>query len=246
MSEINESNEAKRQRLLGIENDSKIHDENEVITKTNKLANFWFNHKWKVIIIASIAIILTIGIIWMVQRPKYDIELAYFGPVYMQSQQFDDVTAALTDVMDDFDGDGQKLINLVPTTYQGQGHLENTTENKELFGQVLTEQANIQALESMNYQLASGQICLFIIDKDIYEKEYKGSFAPLTEIFGQRPDSAYDGYSIDLSKTQLTKKYPATEDIFKDCLICVRQNAVAKAESYEQAVALLKKIVEMK
>lgn len=245
MSEINESNEARRQRLLGIENDSKIHDEKEVITKTNKVANFWFHHKWKVIIALFIVTVFTIGIVWALQRPEYDVEIAYFGPVYLKSQPFEDTMEALVDAMDDFNGDGERLINFVPTTYQGQGHLDNSEENKQLFGQVLTEQANLQALESMNNQMAAGQICLFIMDKEIYEKHYKGGFAALTELLGEKPESAYDGYSIDLSKTAFIEKYPAMESLLRNSVLCVRKNSVAKEETYNSAVLFFKKIVEM-
>ena len=45
-----ESNEARRQRLLGIENDSKIHDQGLEITKGNFFKNLWYKRKWTVLI----------------------------------------------------------------------------------------------------------------------------------------------------------------------------------------------------
>ena len=58
---VNESNAAKRLRLLGENMDEKIHSEEDEIKKGNFWQNLWYQHKWTIII----CIFFLIAALWL-------------------------------------------------------------------------------------------------------------------------------------------------------------------------------------
>ena len=79
-TEQNESNAAKRIRMLGEEiAEDKPVDEKEI----DKVGNFWYHHKWKVIIIGFFTFVILTASIQFFSRQNPDVNLMYSGPDYM-------------------------------------------------------------------------------------------------------------------------------------------------------------------
>ena len=242
----NESNIARRERLLGTDMTDKIHDDEAEITKGSFFANLWYNHKWKIIIASVFIIVAIVGIVAMLNQKKYDMELSYFGPVYVKTDLHDDIQEALDQLVEDYNGDGEKRINFTCTTYQGEEGIENIPENQEFYNLILTANANTEALKSMNSQMSSGHISFYIMDKDIFEM-YKGHFITAEEFLGYKPEEKmlYDSRAVLLEETMLDERYPSLAPICKDTVICVQKIYTTRDETLESAKALFKAIVEL-
>ena len=242
--DIHESNEARRQRLLGIENDDKIHDENEEITKGKFFANLWFKHKWKIIISLFFAVVLTICIVQIVKKDKYDLEVAYYGPVDINAELYSQMIDAFVTVY----GDKELKINLVKVLYQNEKQREESSKDQSFFGTVQQEQASREALESITFQLGHGAIPFVIIDTSLHESEgFVGRFLPLEEALGVEIDSGLlseSGRGIILQKTALAKQYTAFKDL-GDVVICITRGQNTKDEAYKTSIKLLKAILAL-
>ena len=77
------------------------------------IENFWYYHKWKVIIIAFFAIVLTVGIVQMVNKEDPDSEITLATHTIFYKENVDGIEQALVSLMpSDRNGDGTKKIQL--------------------------------------------------------------------------------------------------------------------------------------
>lgn len=234
----NESNIARRERLLGTDMTDKIHDSEAEITKGSFFGNLWYKHKWAIIIASVFILVAIVGIVSMLNQKKYDMELSYYGPAYIKKDLHTDTLNALDQLIDDYNGDGEKKINFTFICYDSD--ILDTPENKDLLN------ANTKNLEAMNSQVNGGYISFYIMDKDIFEM-YKGHFITVEEILGYKPEEnmLYDSRSVLLSETMLEERYPTLAPICKDTVICVQKIYTTNEAKLESAKALFKAIVEL-
>lgn len=247
--EIHESNEAKRQRMLGVENNIKIHDEKEEIKQGKFWANLWFNHKWKIIIISFFLVVLLITIPQMISTKRTDLNVSYFGPVYITGTLHDEMQKALCSVMEDYNGDGEVMLNFTTVTYQGKSGIEDNEENESAFGKILSAQANQEAYKGINSEINSGHVAFYIMSKEVFD-EFKGYFMSIKDILGQDyvidECMIYNGKGIEISKTNFAKQYPILKGIFSsDTVICVEKIYTTQNSEIEGAKRLFKAILEM-
>lgn len=247
--EIHESNEAMRQRMLGVENNIKIHDENEEIKKGNFWANLWFNHKWKIIIISFFLVVLLVTVPQCINNKRNDITVSYFGPVYITGTLHDEMQKALCSAMEDYNGDGEIMLNFTTVTYQGKGGITDNEENEGLFGKVLSAQANQEAHKGITSEINSGHVSFFIMSKEVFD-EFKGYFLSVKEILGEdyqiSDDMIYNGKGLEVSKTAFAKQHPILSSIFsKDTVICIEKIYITDGNEVESAKRLFKAILEM-
>ena len=247
--EIHESNEAKRQRLLGVENNIKIHDEEEKIKKGKFWSNLWFNHKWKIIIASFFLVVFLILVPQCMLKEKNDINVSYFGPVYITGTLHKELQNAICSVMEDYNGDGEIRLNFTTVTYQGKSGISNTKENENIFGAVLSAQANKEAHDGMTYQINSGHVSFYIMSKEVFN-EFKGYFLTVRDILGQDyqidDEMIYNLKGLEISKTNFAKVNTGLSSILtSDTVICVEKNALTDNWELENAKKLFKAILEM-
>lgn len=248
-SEIHESNEAMRQRMLGIENNIKIHDEKEEIKKGKFWANLWFNHKWKIIVISFFLVVLLVTVPQCINNKTNDIKVSYFGPVYITGTLHNEIQNALCSVMEDYNGDGELKLNFTTVTYQGKSGIADNDENESAFGKVLSAQANQEAHKGIVSEINSGHVSFFIMSKELFD-EFKGYFLSVKEILGEdyqiSDDMIYNGKGLEISKTTFAKQYPILNGILSEnTVICVERIFTTDHNELESAKRLFKAILEM-
>ena len=71
------------------------------------LDNFWYHHKWKVIIITFFAIVVIVGVVQMVNKEKYDVNVTVATHTTYYTENVDAIERALVSLMQtDMNGDG--------------------------------------------------------------------------------------------------------------------------------------------
>ena len=100
----NESNEAKKLRVLG--GGEEEHDEEPL--KIDKLGNFWYHYRFRIIMIAAFAFIIGIASWQFLTHQNPDISLIYAGPEYITANQNKAFCEVLQGMMPDYNGDGKK------------------------------------------------------------------------------------------------------------------------------------------
>lgn len=187
-----ESNAARRLRLLGIENDSKIHDQKEEITKGNFLANLWYKRKWAIIISAFFIIMAIILVAMFIFKDTDDMSIGYIGPHASQSAS---VKELLEPLVNDSDDDGKNELDFNASEYYNYSTDKVTST-------VL--QANDSIKNSFYENIRYNNFDIVLIDKSLYE-EYSAWFYTIDQLIEM-------GANIDKEKhTGLFKDSEGTE-----------------------------------
>ena len=261
-----------------MDNNTKIPKEFQVQPKSEfakKLDNFWYYHKWKVIAIAFVLVVLAVGIYSCVTRPKHDVTILYAGPYSAQDGSVSKINDALTSIMPDGLGNDGVAMNVLEiySVQQVQSYAEKEVEkylketkeelSEEEKGTLLTNQKNSLTQltrtnsESFSNNLQMGNYVIYFIDPSIYE-QYKnlGVFAKLSDVFGDElPESAYSDDAISLSKTNFYKSFSGSiGQLPEDTLLCLRIEPIISSGcgknstnvEYEKAVEMFIRIVNYK
>lgn len=249
----NESNAAKRLRGLGVDMTDKIHDEDVSIKKGNFFGNLWYQHKWFIIIGSVLLFIAVYFAVNKITEPDYDMYVTYAGPLYMDSETRGAVKFSFEQVMADYDGNGEKLLNFGSITYQNAEQQKQTAEEmKEKYGGILHVSENYKALTSIQSQMLSGIVAIHLIDEALYDM-YRGNMVKIEDVLGYSLDdgvlagesgvyfkkTAFYRYMVALPEGKALKNLP------DDTVLCILPELTTMDdELFDNSVALYKAILE--
>lgn len=208
-----ESNAARRLRLMGIENDDKIHDTSVEITKGSFFANLWYKHKWALIIAVAFALIGIVLICTYAFRDKPDMKLSYCGPLEIGTKQHTALTQAFENVLKDYNGDGEIELTITSSLYRtGEEKKDIDREYYKKKGKEFDESKiySDDDVSEVSNTLRLSKYNFILIDKELYDK-MKNNFLTLEEILGgdaeKYKDIAYDDCGIYFMKTSFAKEH---------------------------------------
>lgn len=168
---IYESNAQRRLRLLGVENDTKIHDESKEITKGSFWANLWYKRKWTIIISAFFIIMAIILLFSIIFKERTDLSVGYIGPGA-------DKASAIKEVFEpyvkDTDNDGKKELSFSATEHYSREQLGTNATTS-------AEQANDTAAYSFLDDIRYNNFTVVFIDKSLYDL-YENHFYTIDQL----------------------------------------------------------------
>ncbi len=249
----NESNAAKRLRLLGADTEDKIHSSEMAITKGNFFSNLWYQHKWGIIIGSILVIIAVIFIVSMATKPKYDMYVSYAGPLYPDYETHYAIEKAFSEVAKDYDENGEKLLNFAAITYQNDEQRKQTAEEMlDGYGAILQTSENYKAKTTIQSQMLSGTVAIYLMDETLF-KEYEANMVKISELMeGELDKSAFASNSgVYFKKTEFYKHMQKTEwgatlkNLPDDTVICILPKLITIDEDlYQSSLLLMKAILE--
>lgn len=238
-----ESNNAKRLRMLGDDSSEDIHLKSDAEVKGAFWPNFWFRYKWYVIIISAFVLIFTVFLIQGLNTKKYDVGVLYAGPTYVVDIQ-NDIANAFKDFAKDANGDGEKYVLVSTNVYMNEEQqIEAANGNK--YDQMALYSANIQAYKDFQQQMLAGNIIVCLMDPSLFE-DYKEAFSDVSDILGYEPDSSlmYAENAINFQKTDFAKSYECFKRLPKDTLLCIMTtHQLTPDASREVSIDLFKAVV---
>lgn len=251
----NESNAARRIRLLGMDEGEKIHDESVSIKKGDFFSNFWYQHKWGFIIGVTFLFIAIFFIVSIASQPSYDMYIAYAGPLYPDYDTHTAIEKAFSDMSKDYNGDGEKLLNFASITYQNDEQRKQTAEEmKDNYGIVQHTNENYKALTSIQSQMLSGTVAIYLMDEALY-KQYEAGMVKIADIIGDDTELGKEVFAGDsgvyFKRTDFYYHLYATEwgralkNLPEDTVLCILPQLVTIDEDmYESSMSLIKSILE--
>ena len=249
----NESNAAKRLRLLGVDTEDKIHNTEMAITKGNFFSNLWYQHKWGIIIGSILLVIAIIFIVSMATQPKYDMYVAYAGPLYPDYETHYAIENAFYEVSQDYDENGEKLVNFAAITYQNDEQRKQTAEEMNgSYGAILQTSENYKALTTIQSQMLSGTVAIYLMDETLF-KQYEADMVKISDVMnGRLKTKAYASTSgVYFKETEFYKHMKGTEwgaslkNLPDDTVLCILPKLVTIDEDlYQNSLELMKTILE--
>ena len=250
----NESNAAKRLRLLGGDTEDKIHSSEMAITKGNFFSNLWYQHKWAIIIGTVFVLIAVFFIVSVVTKPKYDMYVAYAGPLYPDYETHYAMENAFFELAKDYDGNGEKLLNFAAITYQNDEQRKQTAEEMSSnYGAILQTSENYKALTTIQSQMLSGTVAIYLIDKALF-MDYEAEMVKISDLGLEYTldESIFVTESgVYFKQTEFYKHMQKTEwgaslkNIPDDTVLCILPRLVTIDEDlYQSSLALMKAVLE--
>ncbi len=248
LPEQNESNSAKRLRMLGDSTSEDIHLKSDEAVKGSFWGNLWYQGKWAIILGGIALVMLIILGFTLCHDSSRDMNIIYVGPNYDVSYA-ENVTAMnekLSLICPDYDGDGEIIVNSPNIIYKSPEQLEaykKQNPNRDLSAM---ERANAEAYNQFASQIMSGELAIYLIDPYLYENMAKQACVPLAEVLGYETDEGlkYDDKAIYFSKTDFAIYFDEFDEIPADTLMCVVKTVNTDDDFFADSCDYFKRIVE--
>lgn len=246
-TEINESNAARRLRMLGISSEEE--SAHEPVAKVGFIENLWYHYKSMILAVTAGVIILAIGISQLVSRgdPRY--YFMYAGPTYYDASGTDEFLDALCEVADCTHGE----IALVQTTCYTEEKIDALRKQYEEAGLQFSFDTmfNNDEYERYRNEFMVGSSMIFLLDPELYEEmSGRGIFMKIEDVLGYVPDCAYDECAIRFCELEFAGDNQVFGEMPDDTLLAVRSVSSVAVYSYDRDevqsrhCALFKSIVE--
>ena len=225
------------------------------------LDNFWYHYKWTVIVVAFFVTVAVVGIVQMVNRPQYDTSVCLASPYKMNKEERADMEALLERICpEDFNGNGEKLVNLVEYQIYSEEEFESEAERYEAmtdeYGNPdqfqINRKFNSDEYKNFSNFTMTGETSVYILSPYLYDLLVSAErLKPLSEVYtdGTLPAGALpDGFGIALKDTDFYKYNPAAQIYPENAILCLHKPTISgrsKNEArYAEDVAFFKAIAD--
>jgi len=214
-----------------------------------KFDNFWYHYKIVMILGIIILAFLIFCVAQCALRVKSDADIAYIGTHEINSEDFDDLQSALSEILgEDFNGDGKIKVDFTQFVYMTSAQLDSARAG----GQPIDVQSLVTVQTQIDLMLTEGNIILYFIDPAVYKElsQRPGVFMPLEDSLGYTPDDANDVYSIKLGSLPCWDYFSGLYSLPANTIITVRDMQLSEesdaktAERYERNLLLFRRLVE--
>lgn len=226
------------------------------------LDNFWYHYKWTVIVVAFFVTVAIVCTVQLVNRPDYDTSMVFGSTYRMNNEERADLEDLLVRICpEDFNDDGEKLVNLVVYQVYSEEEYESeakayaavTNENGETDAFQINRKYNSDEYKNFSNYTMTGETSVYILSPYLYNILMEADrLKPLSEIYtdGDLPEGAMaDGFGIALSETDFYKYNPAARVIPDNAIICLHRPTLAgrskDANLYAEDVAFFRAIADL-
>lgn len=208
-----------------------------------KAVNFWFYHKWKIIIALLLAFVLIVTCFQTCEAINDDISLLYAGPCHIGASGIEAMRAAFATALPrDFNSDGEMLVDIVGLNIFSPDQVKelNDAAKNDSMAVGVNTHINEREIGSFDNLILTGEYSLCLLDPWLYERVASaGGFTPLSETLGAVPEDAYSSYAVLFKETAFAKaNAEAFEFLPDDTLLCLRNSnsmgSVLKNDTYQR------------
>ncbi len=200
--------------------------------------NYWYHNKWQTILAVFFTLFTIVAAGQMLTKINDDVIILYGGPYQFSANETREIQNALQTVMSaDFNGDGEKHVQMISILLMTQEQIEAAKKNAAASGKVvvLNNATLTQNRSQFSTQIFAGETVLCLLDPNWYTDIYEnGGFIKLSEALGYTPEHAIDEYSIYLRDTGIAGYFTALQSFPEDTILCVRRMSTATAFKSEK------------
>ena len=201
----------------------------------SKLDNFWFYHKWHVLLVLFVVLVLLVCVLQSRENKKDDVTLMFAGPYKLTATEVAALRTGLNDVMpEDFNGDGEKYAEMVMMQIYSEEQetaIRNTPDGEvPPYRGYIDSYYNDEQITSFDNLIMAGEYSICILDSWLYERvKGAGGFRKLSEVLGYTPEDAVDEYGVRFRDTAFSEFFTSTHVFPEDSILCIRRVSVMAA-----------------
>lgn len=219
-----------------------------------KLDNFWYHHKWTVIISLFFAVVFVIGLVQILSKEKEDCMVLYGGPCYIDEENGSAIENLIASLLPgDLDGDGKRNVKLIAYEVYSEEEIRaiNGTVDANGNRREINISYNQSQYESCNAVIGAGEVALCFLSPSQYDRlngdidqngQVVGSrLVMLSELFDkQLPKGTVEGGDgVRLGDTDLYRFCTEMQVLPADTVICLLKpyvmGSTSKADYYDRA-----------
>lgn len=215
------------------------------------LDNFWYHYKWHVIIGGFFAAVLLLGLFQFLDRPKYDVNFVVAGTYRMDSEQVEDYNKVLNQMLpEDFDGNGEKNVNIMAFQVYSDAELKEEISRAEAAAEAESEHFALDPqfskyindeMNNFTQYTMTGDCSAYLLTPHLYKSLVnENRLLPIAELYEgvELPEGVTeDGFGVYISQTHLYQYHPAMQVMPDDMILCFLRPLVWGSSSKEQNYA---------
>ena len=218
------------------------------------LENFWYYHKWKVIIILFFSIVLAVGIMQMVNKEDPDANVVIAAPIDFYAEYIEGLETTLEALLPTGEDGRSKNLHLYTYPIYSEDELtaanEAETDAEGKYVIKVSQPYNTSKIEEYRTFLQTGECSIVFVSPYLYQNLLEQNrLRPVTEVFGEKLPVGVmaDGCGVRLGDTYLYQHFDAMQVLPEDTVICLLRpyvwGASSDAEKYAEIEEYYKKLV---
>lgn len=221
-----------------------------------KLSNFWYYHKWKVIIITFFAIVAAVGIYQMVTREEVDEVVVVAAGAHLEHDECAAIDSLLTSCLPKNKDGSVRSLEIYDYTVYSEDEIEEAnhseTDSEGRYIVKIDRSFIVTEIESYNSYMQTGECSVLLLNPELYHSFANRDTDPrmtMVEVFGgDMPQGVMpDGRGVRLGDTAIYKYYEELQVLPEDTVVCVLHSyyigASSNKDKHSFSVELFKNIV---
>ena len=212
------------------------------------LDNFWYHYKWHTIITVFFVTVLTLCLVQLFDRPKYDVNFVMAGTYRLDNEQVADYHKVLSQLLpEDYDGDGEKSVNIMAYQIYSDADAAEEKSKAEAESQqyVFNVKFNNDEMNNFTQYTMTGDCSVYLLSPYLYKSLVSDErLLPMSELYtGKNLPTGVteDGYGININQTHFYQYNPAAQAMPDDMILCILKPLVwgdsSKQENYDKEKA---------
>ena len=223
-------------------------------TVKSKIKNFIYYYKWHILIIAFFVSVISVMVHQMMTREEYDIRILYAGQKIFSESELTAVPDALTQLGEDYDGNGVKTAQMFDLIIMTDEELNEAYEMGYnpyyLNGSTVKENR-----ETLTFHAMANEFTLLFLSPENYNLlRNHNMLVKLADLgYGEElPAAAMDDYAVLLKELDASVFFSGIGCFPDDTVMCIKRiseskDGKSKADKLQQDhIDLFKKIVAFK
>ncbi len=207
-----------------------------------KLEHLWWSHKWLILSIAAVVVLIIFSVVSMVRKEDPDTNILYVGPLNLSISVQELLQDSLQDMIPDFNKDGEKIVLVNSISAKSRYHdypileegdyvsdgeviLADPSRDVEYSQILINADDDGGTLEQFNLEVTIGDSVIYFIEEYYYDRvAAMNLLAPLDTILDEEnmPENSRDEYSVYL-KDMAIYSLPGFSSMPGDIIVCIRR-----------------------
>lgn len=207
-----------------------------------RLGNFWYHYKWHSLVALFLAVVMVFCVAQCSSREDNDVYILYAGPwlSYNDGAQREAVTQAFSAVMQDYNGDGTRVVSYRTILMMNETQLKDLAaqyEGREDEMPIIQSSFLAQQAELYRNEIASGDTVLCLLDISLFhELKDEGWLLPLTNYVPEEdvPENDLEDYGVYLKDTAFGQYFSGVKDMPEDTVLCIRAASILNTWGWQR------------
>jgi len=185
-------------------------------TFKQKVDNFFYHYKFHTVVVLFLVFVIVWTVATSVGKNEEDAYIGYIGEHSYSQEDIERISNNITSALKLGQNGEEYVIDFRPYNYMSEAQVEAEVSRAEELGRDYEYYPvkNEKNYESFVSELEMGDIAVWFVSHQVYERMDKSKLMPIEYILGYIPEGAVDEYALDCSKLDVTSVVSRTGNTY--------------------------------